>query len=110
MHISSFTLKSGDVIGISARMVNWRPCYQVFQEYEAGASSSFYDGPEYEKAFQMYIDLLIAFKGVSEAEDFRRQVPNYLHKIKHLYRDQNDKQYHNLLMNKPSFLGISDWG
>ena len=110
MYLSSFILKSGDVIGIGARMINWRPWYQVFHEYEAGASSSYYDGPDYEKAFQMYLDLLVAFKGVSEAEKFRRQIPYYLDKLKHLYRDQNDKQYHNLLMQKPSFLGISDWG
>ena len=110
MYLSSFVLKSGDVIGIGARMVNWRPWYQVFHEYESGGVSSYYDGPENERAFQMYIDLLIAFKGVSEAESFRRKIPEYLSKLKHLYRDQQDKQYHNLLMRQPKFLGINDWG
>jgi hypothetical protein len=32
MYLSSFILKSGDVIGISARMVNWKPWYQKFSK------------------------------------------------------------------------------
>jgi hypothetical protein len=110
MHISTFFLPSGDVVGIGARMVNWKPWYQVFHEYDSGESSSFYDGPDFEKSFQMYIDLLIAFKGISEAENFRKRIPQHLKQIRHLYRDQDDKQYHNLLQQKPKFLGINDWG
>jgi hypothetical protein len=110
MHISSFILKSGDVIGISARTVNWKPWYQVFLEYDQGAASSFYDGPDQSKAFQYYMDLLTAFKGVSEAEAFRKHIPQYQHKLIHLERKPQDQEYHNLLMRTPKFLGVSDWG
>lgn len=110
MYLSSFILKSGDVIGISARMVNWKPWYQVFLEYDVATSSSFYDGPDEEKAFQYYMDLLTAFKGVSEAEKFKKQIPEYQHKMKWLYRNPSEEQYHNLLMKTPKFLGVNDWG
>lgn len=103
--LESSILKSGDVIGISARVVNWKPWFQVFLEYDAGASSSFYDGPDMDRAFKMYSDVLLAFKGVGEAERFRKAKGKYEDQIGKLVQTR-DTQYHNLILKSPKFLGF----
>jgi hypothetical protein len=108
--LSSLILGSGDVIGISARNVNWEPWYQVYLEYDAGASSSFYDGPDEKRAYQMYCDLLTAFRGVSEAEKFMKNINYYKNLVNSFISSKSqDRQYHNLLMQKPSYLGYGDF-
>lgn len=103
--LESSNLKSGDVIGISARVVNWKPWFQVFLEYEAGASSSFYDGPDIDRAFKMYGDVLLAFKGIGEAEKFRKSRGKYEDQIGKLVQTR-DMKYHNLILKSPKFLGF----
>lgn len=101
-------LNSGDVIGISVRTVNWNPWYQVYLDYGNGVSS-FYDGPDAEKAFRMYKDLLTAFKGVRAAEDFNKNIPKYKKQMEMFIDDSKkkglDDYYHNLILKRPSFLG-----
>lgn len=109
MDLDNCILKSGDVIGISVRIVNWEPWFQVYLEYDAGASSSFYDGPDMDKAFRMYMDVLIAFKGVSETERFKKQIPFYKNQIEKSVENGNKKEYHNLILKTPKFLGINDF-
>lgn len=109
MDLSSSILKSGDVIGISVRVVNWEPWFQVYLEYDAGASSSFYDGPDRDKAFRMYMDVLTAFKGVSEAETFKKSIPLYISQIEKNVDSGKKKDYHNLILKAPKFLGINDF-
>lgn len=102
-------LPSGDVIGLSARIVNWKPWYQVYHEYDVGNSSSFYDGPNSESAYKMYLDLLIAFKGISRAEKFSKQIPLCNKQIEQFIGNPKNKgnndYYHNIVLKKPSFLG-----
>lgn len=105
IYLESSVLKSGDVIGISARVVNWKPWFQVYLQYDAGAYSSFYDGPDMERAFSMYSDVLLAFKGVHEAERFRKSRGKYEDKIGQLVSNR-DTQYHNLILKSPKFLGF----
>ncbi|MNJ90031.1 hypothetical protein D3C87_76220 [compost metagenome] len=102
-------LGSGDVIGLSARIVNWNPWYQVYIEYDVGNSSSFYDGPNSEAAYKMYLDLLIAFKGISRAERFSKQIPLCNKQVEQFVGNPkntgNTDYYHNIVLKKPSFLG-----
>jgi hypothetical protein len=108
MDVHNIILKSGDVVGISVRTVNWKPWFQVYLEYGAGEASSFYDGPDKDKAFRMYMDILTAFKGVSEAEKFKKSIPQYDDMIEKSFAHPT-REYHNLIMKSPKFLGINDF-
>lgn len=108
MELDMEILGSGDVIGFSARVVNWQPWYQIYIEYGV-SNSCFYDGSDFEAACRMYIDLLIAFRGVSRAEKFSKQVPVYRKQLEQFVANPRNKgtndYYHNLILKKPSFLG-----
>ena len=108
LDLSSEILKSGDVIGICVRPVNRQPWYQVYIEYDTG-TSSFYDGPDSDRAFSIYKDMLLAFKGVRVAEDFVKNIPKYekqLEMFNESPKNRNlDDYYHNLTLKRPSFLG-----
>lgn len=103
--LDSTILKSGDTIGISARIVNWKAWYNVYLEYDAGSSSSFYDGEDFDKAIKMYTEMLIAFKGVSVAEEFSRS-RNILEKKVNQLVGMKETTYHNLILKSPKFLGF----
>ena len=66
----------------------------MFQVYQEGLYniSSFYDGPDYEKAERMYKDLLTAFEGIRTTEKFDnyriRDEIDYLKK-----KDDKDSEY-----------------
>ena len=109
MDLDSSILKSGDVVGISVRIVNWKPWFQVYLEYDVGTSSSFYDGPDMDKAFRMYMDVLMALKGVTETERFKKQIPFFKAQIEKDLENENKKEYHNLILKSPKFLGINDF-
>jgi hypothetical protein len=115
LYISSEVLGSGDVIGINARLVNRKPWYQVYLEYDVGIASSFYDGPDAESAFSMYGDVLTAFKGVKVAEGFSKQIPLYVKQIQEFgkgYGHQGLDEYYELLtkqlMHNTKFLSYYD--
>ena len=67
----SFVLNSGDIIGFGCRIVNNKPWYQVYQEGIFNVSS-YYDGPDYDKALRTYKDLMTAFNGVNSTEYFSK--------------------------------------
>lgn len=69
--LDSFVLPSGDVICFCYRLINngTTPMFQVYQEGLYNISS-FYDGPDYDKAERMYKDLLTAFEGIKTTEKF----------------------------------------
>ena len=71
--LDSFSLPSGDTISINYRIINNNtlPMFQVCQEGLYNVAS-FYDGSDYDKAERMYKDLLMAFNGVKEVEQFDR--------------------------------------
>ena len=110
-NVDSEMLNSGDVIGISSRSVNNKPWFQVYLDY-GSSISSFYDGDSSEKAYQFYIELLLAFKGVKKAEQFKKNIPLFDKQIEKSFKNYSvsgfDDYYHNLTMKKPSFLGYSN--
>lgn len=104
-------LKSGDTIELSVRVVNGKPWYQVSHNYEWG-NSSYYDGDNYEKAFQIYYQLLLTFKSITEAENFIKSTPVLLEKVKKFFNTENRirfQEYHNVIQKSPKFLGITDF-
>lgn len=109
MSLDSMSLSSGDLIELNLRYVNNKPWYQIKHEHE-WESSSFYDGPDSKRAFQLYSDLLCSFKNISSAEKFVKSIPMLLEKINKFSEQANTsgrfQDYHNLIQKKPSFLGF----
>lgn len=104
-----FTLDSGDIIALGCRLVNNKPWYQVYQESDY-TTSSFYDGPEYEKALRMYKDLLTAFKGVKSNEQFSKSETVIKKQIDSLIEeDENERYNFQKLKSNPLFLGVNDY-
>lgn len=104
--IDSFDLDSGDIIALSCRVVNNKPWFQVYQEGLYN-TSSYYDGDDYDRAAQMYADLLSAFKGVTRVEAFTKknnQVKSEIEKLVGQYID--DSYNYETLKKSPLFLGM----
>lgn len=107
----SFMLGSGDIIAIGCRLVNNKPWYQVYQEGLYN-TSSYYDGADYDRALQMYKDLLTAFQGVGKTENFTGSEAKIKQSIESLIDEKKSDEY-NFQKSKSnsSFLGgnNSDW-
>jgi hypothetical protein len=101
----SFVLGSGDIIAIGARLVNNKPWYQVYQEGLYN-TSSYYDGANYDRALQMYKDLLTAFKGVGKTENFTGSEAKIRESIDSLIDEKKSDEYKFLQpKSRTSFLG-----
>lgn len=110
MEIGNEILDSGDVIGLTVRVVNWQPWYQVYLDYGTG-SSSFYDGPDADEAFSTYVDLLLVFRGISAAESFSRNRGVYDKRVNDFvatYRKKSPDYYGRSVPAEPKFLGVYD--
>lgn len=106
----SFVLDSGDMIAIGTRLINNKPWYQVYQEglYH---TSSYYDGPDYEKASQVYKDLLTAFKGIKNTEKYVKSEAKIKDDIESLINEKQKDDYNfQRLKRDPLFLGVNDFG
>lgn len=111
MLFDSIALRSGDLISFSAKIVSNRPWFQIEHESQFNASS-YYDGPDFERAMEMYTELTMAFKGVRKAEEVRKSRAVYERRIEtlknELIRNRNEQMYQTL-KRKPLFLGIDDF-
>jgi len=106
-----FVLKSGDVIEFQAKILANRPWFQITHD-SLYTTSSYYDGCDFERAFDFYQELVLAFKGVQKAEEIRRLRSSFEKKIERLKNEQSKKpmedMYHTL-KHKPLFLGIDSF-
>lgn len=106
----SFFLDSGDMIAIGNRLVNNKPWYQVYQEGLYN-TSSYYDGPDYDRASQIYKDLLTAFKGVKNTEKYVGLEVKIKKDIESLINEKKNDDYNfQRLKSDPLFLGVNDFG
>jgi hypothetical protein len=104
--LHSFTTKSGDTIEFQARILANRPWFQITQDSQFSVSS-YYDGPDFEKAFDFYQELILAFKGVQKAEEIRRLKSSFEQKIRRLQTEkETDNEMYDALKSRPLFLGI----
>mgnify|MGYP000853345461 CR=1 FL=1 len=67
--LDNIALKSGDVITFSARTVNNGVWFQIIHNSRF-CKSSYYDGPDFDRACDLFLELLLAFCGVKKAEEF----------------------------------------
>lgn len=105
--LDHFTLKSGDSISFDARILANRPWFQIVHDHRF-SSSSYYDGSDFERALEMYTELLLAFKGAAMAEKVRKSRGIYEKKIQKLVQEKKDfsnNQMYDSLKRKPLFLG-----
>jgi hypothetical protein len=109
MNVNTFSLPSGDLIGISCREVNNTTWYQVFQQGQF-QTSSFYDGPDKQTAIDMYGELLLAFRGIRSAEEFRKNINIFDRNVSGLIKEYEKKELNYQTLKKdPLFLGISEY-
>lgn len=99
--VDSIATKSGDIIYFYVDIVNNDLWYRIIQESQF-SSSSYYDGNDLDRAVELYKEILLAFKGLQKAENFKIDI-DY---IKKLLIQPNTQQ---CLKMKPLFLGISDF-
>lgn len=109
--LDHIVLNSGDYIDFNARTVNNKPWYQIKQEFNWD-TSSYYDGPDFQRACEVYKELLMSFKSISAAESFVKSIPHLSSKIEKYYEVSNlskFQEYHNLIQKSPKFLGFNDF-
>ncbi len=109
--LDHFNLKSGDSISFDVKIIANRPWYQIIHDYQY-ANSSYYDGPDLDRAIDMYTELLLAFKGAALAEAFRKARPIHEKKIQKLLNEKKNistEDMYNNLKKKPLFLGLNDF-
>jgi hypothetical protein len=103
------TLKSGDGIEFSGRICSNRPWFQITHESQFN-NSSYYDGPDFDRAVDLYKELLLAFKGVKGAEKAKQIQGMFDMKVAQLKSEENKfrtQDLYRILKEQPAFLGIS---
>jgi hypothetical protein len=111
INLDSIALKSGDVIEFEVKIVANRPWFQINHESPFNVSS-YYDGPDFERACEMYGELLLAFKGVRKAEELKTLKVDFERKIERLKKEKDYYAYqdhYQALKRKPLFLGMDDF-
>jgi len=107
--LSSIVLNSGDIVGFDVRIVNGRPWYQVIHEHEF-YTSNYYDGDNFERAYEFYEELLLAFKRMPEAENLRKSKNSFKEIINKLFQTKKkDTDNYYTLKRAPSFLGVNNF-
>jgi len=107
--LDHIVLKSGDVISFDVKIMANRPWYQIVHDYQF-ANSSYYDGPDLDRAIDIYTELLLAFKGAARAEIFRKSRSSYEIKVQKMIEEKKNiatEDMYNNLKRKPLFLGLN---
>lgn len=107
--LHSIYLNSGDIINFESKILSNQQWFSITQQ-SVYSSSSYYDGPDYNRALEIYKDIILAFKGVKKAELLEKELPNMDNVFK-LLKEEKRKHidlYQSLKRN-PLFLGITDF-
>lgn len=105
--LSSIILGSGDIIGFDVKIVNNKPWYQVVHEHEF-YTSNYYDGESFERAYELYEELLLAFKRLPEAENLRKSKNRFKDDIAKLFQiKKKDIDNYYTMKRAPLFLGVN---
>jgi hypothetical protein len=109
--LDDITLDSGDSIEFQVRVLANRPWFCIIHGYPF-SSSSYYDGSDFDRACDIYEELLIAFKGVRIAEQFKKSIPLFKKKIMDLNEEKKNidrEDNYQALKRDPLFLGIDQF-
>ena len=104
--LDSFSTKCG-FIDLSARLVNNKPYYSITNQIDFDYVS-YYDGPDFETAFDLFLDMAIAFKGVPYSEKLSKKKDSLRISAEKMIIEyaRIDESY---LKKKPLFLGLNDF-
>lgn len=111
MPLDSMVLKSGDIIDFEAKILANKPWFQINQSSNFN-TSSYYDGNDFDRACDIYTELLLAFKGASKAEQFSKTKNGLKDKIEKLEKERVQNRHEDMydaLKRKPLFLGLNDF-
>lgn len=111
MPLDSFILNSGDIINFECRIVSKKTWFSINQQSNYH-TSSFYDGPDFKKACEMYVEILLAFKGINKAEEFSKSInilERKIEKLKDEYKIMTMEDMYPGLKKKPLFLGNNEF-
>jgi hypothetical protein len=108
--LHSIVLQSGDYIAFEARITNNEPWFNIRHETQY-SSSSFYNGNDFDRACEVYGEILIAFKGTVGTEEMKEIRNNIEQEIEILMEDHKliNRDNHNQLNKNPYFLGINNF-
>lgn len=108
--LHSCIAKDGSPIEFSARILSNKLHYSIIILYQFH-TSSFYDGNNFDDAFDLYITIISRLYSVTFAENLMKQKQTLLFKAQKLLKETADDIYHKrntLYFTKPLFLGISE--
>lgn len=97
-------------IELSVRWTANRMWFSVVVDYPAGAAS-LYDGDDYDRAFDIYIEAILAFNGVTEAEKLAKLKDKLYEDAKIFVGNEHVKkqrEQRTLYQRKKLFLGGND--
>ena len=110
-NLHSILLKSGDTITFQTKILANKPWYMIVQDSNYDISS-YYDGPDFDRAFRMYVDIIMAFKGIKAAEDVNKLFDDFKKKSQLLLDEKKVYYYKDMyptLKRNPLFLGGNDF-
>jgi hypothetical protein len=110
-YLDSFQLLSGDSIEFTARISSNKVMFNISQ-YTTFSSASYYDGNDFECAFDLYKELVLAFKGIKAAEELSNRYRELEYRAFHLIDEFNGsriKEQKTLYHMQPLFLGNNDF-
>lgn len=110
-YLDTIITPSGDCIYFNIRICSNRPWYELYQEGQFHRSS-YYDGEDFERAFNLYKEILLAFKGAGMAENANKMKDTFKRKADKLMdmdRSQRSNSMYDALKRQPLFLGINNF-
>ena len=73
-------------------------------------NSNYYDGDNFDRAYEIYEELLLAFKKISDAENLRKNKNNFQENIKKIFENRKkDLDNYYTLKRAPMFLGVNNF-
>lgn len=111
MLLDHMILNSGDMISFEVKLLNNKPWYNIYHESPFN-KAAYYDGSDFERANELYLELTLAFKGIKKAEAVGRLKSNFLYKVQTLEKEKNrniNSDLYNSLKRDPLFLGINEF-
>ena len=106
IYVDSIVLNSGDYIEFNIVTINNSPWYEI-NHHSLFNISSYYQGNDFERAFNFYKEILLAFKGVRTCEEFSKRKDEIL---KYIETEYNNKSNDDVSLKiKSLFLGMNDF-
>lgn len=108
--LHSFISRFGYPVNFYARIVSNKLAYSVVTSYQF-YDTSFYDGNDFNEAFNFYVEMVSAVLSISAAEEVKKQKSSFLDRAKYLLSETSEiklKTWNTPYQVKKSYWGIAD--